>query len=131
MQQRPTGVTVLAVLAAIGGVLGIIGGIALAGIGSLAFGLVGSADLGSLAFVVGGAQLVVGALYLAFAIGAWGGRPWAWATGIVVALANIVLPIIWVIIGASTIPSVAVSIVIAAVILYYLNQPNVKRFFGR
>lgn len=129
--QRPTGVTVLAVLAAIGGVLGIIGGLALAGLGSLAAGLVGSADLGALAFVVGGAELVVGALYIAFAIGAWGGRPWAWATGIVVALANIVLPIVWVIIGASSVASAAVSVVIAGVILYYLNQPTVKRFFGR
>lgn len=129
--QRPTGVTVLAVLAAIGGVLGIIGGLALAGLGSLAAGLAGSADLGALAFVVGGAELVVGALYIAFAIGAWGGRPWAWATGIVVALANIVLPIVWVIIGASSVASAAVSVVIAGVILYYLNQPSVKRFFGR
>jgi hypothetical protein len=131
MQQRPTGVTILALLAAILGVLGIIGGLTIAGLGSLSGGLMGSADLGALAFVFGGAELIVGAVSLAFAIGAWSGRPWAWALGVIAALANIVLPIIWLLIGASSILNVAISLAISGIILYYLNQPTVKRFFGR
>jgi hypothetical protein len=131
MQQRPIGVTILALLAAILGVLGIIGGLTIAGLGSLSGGLMGSADLGALAFVFGGAELIVGAVALAFAIGAWSGRPWAWALGVIAALANVVLPIIWLLVGASSILNVAISVVIAGLILYYLNQPAVKRFFGR
>ncbi len=131
MNQRPTGVTILASLAAIGGVLGIIGGLAVALVGGVAGGLAGRADLGSLAFIGGGVEVVLGAIWLASAIGAWGGRAWAWATGIVIALANILLPIIGVVIGWRSITYAAVTVVIAGIILYYLNQPNVKRFFGR
>jgi hypothetical protein len=123
---RPTGVTILAVLAAIGGVFGILGGLALLGIGTF----FASAGLGGLAFVFGLIALAVGIAELAFAYGAWTLKPWGWTLGIVLAAVSIVLYVVEVVLGYADITGVIISIVISAVIIYYLNMPDIRRAFG-
>jgi len=120
---RPQGITILAVLAAIGGVLGLLGG----------FGVLfaGSAVSSGAVMILGLCALAYAALLVAFAYGAWTMQPWAWALGVAVAIFGIVVAILQIVLGGSTIFSQALSIVVDGVILYYLNQPSIKSLFGR
>lgn len=123
---RPTGVTILAVLAAIGGFFLILGGLALLGLG----GLFASAGLGGFAFVFGLLALALGVAELAIAYGFWTLAPWAWRWGIILTVVSIVLNVVQVVLGYSDITSVIVSIVVSAIIVYYLNLPDIRRAFG-
>jgi hypothetical protein len=133
--QRPTGVTVLAVLAAIGGVLGVLGSLAIIGLGSLAGGIVGGAEgaaLGGAAVVGGLIVLVLSVIELALAYGFWTLKPWAWTWGIVLSAINVIVALLGVvgIVFSSSITGAAISIVIAVVIIYYLNMPDIRKVFG-
>ncbi len=77
MNQRPTGVTILAILAFVFGALGILGSLALLGVGSL---LVGS-GFGGLAFIFGILALALGFLYLWIGYGFWTLKNSAWRIG--------------------------------------------------
>ena len=127
--QRPLGVTILAILAAIGGVLGILAGLVLVGLSSA----VAAADMvlplsGAVA-ILGIITIVISLGDLAFAYGAWGLKPWAWMLGIVLEAIGIVVNLAeW---RSATASSTVVSIVIAGAIIYYLYQPHVRRAFGQ
>ena len=134
---RPTGVTILAVLALIGGIFNVLGGLlALMG-GSMAGAAVGGsqgAAVGGMFFIFAVILLAVGILYLAFAYGAWTLKPWGWALGIIAALASLVFTAISVVTSGDMMASLTGSIIpiaVAAVIIWYLNQPTVKSAFGR
>jgi hypothetical protein len=120
--QRPTGITILAVLAGIGGVLGLFGGFVLLFAGTVVFGGLGA--------LLGIAALAYAALLLAFAWGAWTLQPWAWPLGVAGAIFGIVISILY-IIGGQSIVSQAFGIIVDGAILYYLNQPGIKSLFGR
>ena len=136
-QQRPMGITILAILAFIGGILGICGALS---------GIVGASFLGGLAASVGasnatalGGMLVVysiialafAAADLVFGFGAWTLKPWAWMLGMVLFGLNIVFQLVAVIAGWATFTGVLISLVISGVIIYYLLTPEVKKAFGR
>jgi hypothetical protein len=121
--QRPTGVTILAVLAIIFGALGLLGAITIIG---------GGAVVSSpLVTILGVITLITSALALAFGIGAWTLKPWAWTLGVANYILSLVVSVIFIVTGLSTIGSQIVGIVIAAAILYYLFTPTVKQAFGR
>ena len=126
---RPTGITILAVLAAIGGVLSILAGIAIVGIGGFAAASSGTAAYFGLGAVAGIILLALGVLNLAFAYGAWTLKPWAWTLGVGLQVANL----IWAGLAALSgdVGGQIISIAISAIILYYLFQPNIKAVFGR
>jgi hypothetical protein len=117
---RPTGITILAVLSGIAGVLMAIAGIGLFVLGAVAFGGLGA--------LLGIAFLAVAALYLAFCVGALQMKPWAWPLGVVGAVASIILSALQ-LLGGDV--SQIISIGIAAAILYYLWQPGIKAAFGQ
>lgn len=120
---RPTGVTIIAALMIIGGVLGIIASIAIIGLlGSIGFGL--AAILGIVALVSAVLSLVAG-------IGLWQLKPWGWTLAFAIAVVNIVVNVVSVLTGNATIAGVAVNTIINAVVIYYLNTPEVKAAFGR
>lgn len=127
---RPTGLTILAVLAAIGGVLGIIAGLGLLALGGLAAASTGAAGLFGLGAIFGLLALVTGALSLAFAYGAWTLKPWAWPLGVALQAVSLAIAVLS-ILGGADIGSQIISIAIAGVILYYLMQPGIKALFGR
>jgi hypothetical protein len=137
INARPTGVTILAVLALIGGVFGLIAGLGLMMGGALLGGMMGGASgvaLGGMAFIFGVLTIGLAIAELAFAYGAWTLKPWAWALGIIAALANLVLIAISAVLSGDIVSSLigsVISIAIWAVVLYYLNQPTVKSAFGR
>lgn len=136
--QRPTGVTILAVLAAIVGVLALCGALALVGLGSILGGIAGSRLgagagilVGSLGVIFGLFTLVIALLELAFAYGAWNLRPWAWMLGIVAQGISVVLGLVRLVDGRGIASGEIIGIVISGLIIYYLRTPEVKRAFGR
>jgi len=122
-------VTIIAVLAAIGGIFGILGGLALVGLGGFiaASGVTG----GALAPIVGLLLLAYGVLALVLAYGFWNLKPWAWTLGVGLQAAGIVINILQFINNTNNAASTVISIAISAAIIWYLYQPNVKAAFGR
>ena len=112
-RERPLGITILAILAAIAGVIGLITYLPAIGLGALA--------------IIG---LVLAIVYLAFAYGAWTLQAWGWTLGVALAAVGILFALFWLTQGADVVTTL-VNIVIPAVILYYLFQPDVKAAFGR
>ena len=127
MSTRPTGVTILAVLGALGGIFGILVGIGLLGFGSF---LVFAAGTGAFVQVLGLVFLVLGIAELAVAYGFWNLRLWAWQYGILVAVLYIVVDVLWVILANGNISYVIGGVIVSAILLYYLNTPDVRRAFG-
>ena len=125
---RPTGITILAVLSAIGGVLSILGGLALVGLGGFAAASTGQAALFGLGTIFGVLLLASGVAGLAFAYGAWTLQPWAWVLGVALQIISLVLAG-FAIIGGQDIASQIIGIAIAAIILYYLFQPSIRSLF--
>jgi hypothetical protein len=121
-RERPLGVTILAILAAIGGVLGLLGSVALLGLFSAA---------GGLFMILGLVSIVLSVLYLVFAYGAWTLQPWGWTLGVGLAAASVVLTLIGLTQGTQELVGALISLAISGVILYYLFQPDVKAAFGR
>lgn len=120
---RPTGITILSILAGISGVFGL-----LSGFGVMALG---AAIAGGMGAILGLAILALAGLSLALAWALWTLKPWGWPLGVVLAAAGIILAVIQ-FFGANTgIVSVAISVAIYAGILYYLNQPSIKALFGK
>lgn len=132
-RPRPLTVTILAILAAVGGIGAVLG--VLAG----AFVIHGLDSLDATDAVIVIPALILAALYLAFAYGAWTLRSWGWTLGVGAAASSIVYitailvrdwaelmrdapPLAWM--------SVLVAI-IAAVGLFFWFRPDVKAAFGR
>ena len=137
--KRPIGVTVLAVLAIIGGVLQLLASLVMLGITGLVSipGL--TAATGALyagaGFVLFGGivMFVLGLLTLAFGIGALGLRSWAWTTGVVVSALDVLTAIYSMIVAGFTAAAVLGSLpvlIIAGVVLGYLYSHDVRVAFG-
>jgi len=126
MNQRPTGVTILAILAFIGGAFGILGGLALLGIGVAFAGVAG----GGLSFIFGIVLIVLSALELWIGYGFWTLKRSAWSLGLVVFGASLIVQFVELLLSYTSITSFVVSLVIYGVILYYLMTPGVKAAFG-
>jgi uncharacterized membrane protein (DUF2068 family) len=125
--NRPLGVTIIAILAFINGLLGlcvpglvIIGG----GIGALFTGGLG------LIVVCGGLLLAAGPLvWLLVAYGAWNLRPWAWWAGMVATGITVIGVVVNIINGVGILQAVA-SAPLSIVIFIYLLLPDIRRVFG-
>lgn len=114
MKQRPSGITVLAVLSGLSALLGVVLGIASL---AMSFGMFDvDASLGSLAIATAIAFGLGAALSAAQAWGLWRLRPWARTLTIVLSV-----------IGLLGFP---VGTIVNGIILWYLFQPHVKTAFG-
>ena len=137
--QRPTGVTILAIAAAIGGILSLISVVCIIGIGALAGAIIdragapaaAGAALGVIVILGGLVVLVSGLLSLIFAFGAWNLRPWAWMLGVITEGISAAGALIRLVTPGGTFILPLLSILIAGLIVYYLFTPEVKRVFGR
>lgn len=136
---RPTGITILAILALIGGVFGLIGGLGMIAGGALIGGMVGGAEgaaFGGFAFVLGIITLIGAVVYLAFFFGSWTAKPYGWMLGIIAALWSIVTQAITVLLSGDIMGNLfnvgtIIGVAIPVVIMYYLMTPGVKAYFGR
>ena len=128
MNQRPTGVTILAILAFVGGILSILGALTLLGLG----GFLAGAGFGGLAVFFGIYALVWGALALWIGWGFWQLRPSAWRWGIILMVIGAVITIVQIPLGYSGgIASAAISVAIDLAVIYYLTTPAVRAAFGQ
>ena len=135
--KRPAGVTFLAVIAIIYGIFSLL--LALLGLlGStlLAAGVAAAAirySAGTLAYATI-TDTVLGILYLAFGLGAFRLRGWAWTTGIAALVLDVVRQLVGFVLhgfSASNSVGASITIVIALLLLWYLLRPNVRAAFGK
>ena len=154
---RPTGVTIISVLAIISGILLLFGGFSLIGAGAL-FSIApsdisnnhnGPESMGSffgIVFLLLGAVLLVIAIgYLVMSYGLLKGKGWAWTITIILTVISIAIQIISGIANSIIVASISndgtsimsgligqiIGIAINIIILYYLYRPHVKAFFGK
>ncbi len=120
---RPTGVTVIAILAAISGAFAVLGGLALLGLGAVG-GAMGGPLLAFFGTFGGIIILALGVVTLYAAWGAWNLKVWAWTLLVVLTAIGLVLSLF-------SLRSSFLSLIVNAVILYYLFRPEVKAAFQR
>jgi hypothetical protein len=124
LPKRNTGMAIIAVLALVQSVLGVLrtlhwfdAGSDLMGQGLLLFPL-----MGVVAFFRGGFVAVIAILYVVFAYGAFVGRSWARWLGMVVASVTLLLAVSVVIQGESPVRALVWSIV-PVIMIFYLLSP--------
>lgn len=155
---RPLGVTVIAVLTVIVGIMSVFAGISLILLGAIlsnvsvdgsnGYPFMGSI-FGVLSAGLGAVLLVIGIGYIIMSYGLLKGKGWAWTLTIILILIGIAINIISAITGGvynmsavnsmssspssitSALVGSAIVIAINIVIIYYLYRPHVKAFFGK
>ena len=115
---RPFGVTLLAILVIVSGVIAIVGGIFFVTIA----GLLDIDFLGAMSGIVAGVLVALGVASFVMAWGLLGGKPWAWTATLVLTIISVIFEL-----AAANI----VGLIIDAIVLYYLFRPHVKAFFGK
>jgi hypothetical protein len=125
--SRPTGVVIIAVLAALNGIVDIVGaGNAFAKVGLPGFG--GFSDT----FAVIG-LFMLGVVWMLAAYGFWKGEFWARILGLIWATLSLVAAIWMVFAFLPVITTVLVPLVVSAipplVVLWYLRRPDIRRWF--
>lgn len=135
---RPGGVTVLAVLEFLGGIIGLgAGAYYLNDVNNIAasLGYTISDVPDFLAFY--GIELAVGILALLVGYGLWKGIGWGWTLGVLLSAVNVIYAFGF---GAyfvatygdyTELSSSLASLVVALIVIYYLTRPHVKAFFGK
>ena len=108
-KHRPLGVTIIAILTAIGGIVFLASGaVLIVGIGII--------------------LLALGIAYFVMAYGLWTGKRWAWTITLILSVIGIIVAIASIVAGNV---GAIISIIIHGVVIYYLYRPNVKAFFGK
>jgi uncharacterized membrane protein (DUF2068 family) len=132
-KQRPLGVTIISILAVLGGLGFLSTGIApliaapfLSDIGIDSN--VSPAVLVALSSGIGIALIALGLAYFAMAYELWKGKGWAWSITVVLSFIGIALGVVS--IATGNVGSIF-HIIINAVVLYYLYRTHVKLFFGK
>jgi hypothetical protein len=118
--KRPIGVTIIAIVAAAGGLLSLFGGASvLAGMASGPF---------ALAITV----IIFGILGLALGVGFFTGAKWAWMAGIIIYIISIGLGIAEILYGGQVGLIGGIIRTIAGIVIpIYLTRPKPKAFFGK
>jgi hypothetical protein len=148
-KSRPTGVTIIAILNIIGGIIMLFGGITLVTAGNIIFppllrpyafnygnligfgahlsGIVPS-FIGSATVVIGGVIIAIGLYRSLLPYGLLKGIGWAWTAAVILSIISILLNALSIAMGNT---GGIVSISISGAILYYLHRPHVKAYFGK
>jgi hypothetical protein len=120
--SRPMGVTILAVLNIISGIIMLLIGLGVAALGVV---LVFFAPIG---IFFGGIFVILGIVSFIVAGGLLQGRGWAWTATLVLSIISIVIGIAS--LAAGNAGSI-ISVIISGVIIYYLYRPYVQSYFGK
>ncbi|MGQ4912637.1 MAG: hypothetical protein ACP6KW_10750 [Candidatus Thorarchaeota archaeon] len=111
--DRPLGVTILAILEILGGILGILGGFAVVSLEMIY-------PTGGLFLAIGALTLILGFVALIIGWGLWSLKSWAWMAALIINLINLILNIFsFALLGA----------VINLIIIIYLQQADIKSRF--
>ncbi len=129
-RRRPIGVSIIAVLVAIGGIITLIGALYLFfGVGVFGFQLPG--NLRGFAAWFGFFAALIGLIQLFFAWGLWTLKKWAFWAVVIIEVVNIIQILITWLGHYSNFGSFLLSLVIPVIILvYFLADRNVREAFG-
>jgi|SRR5437879_2597793 hypothetical protein len=158
-KHRPLGVTIIAILTIIEGILLLLGGVSLIAVGALisvaphtttANILLVPQFFGVIPAAIGTVLLEIGIAYLVMFYGLLKGKGWAWTITIILVVIGIAIQIISTtsaaVFSASLVSSSLsnnvntflsgiiggiIAIAINVVVVYYLYRPNVKAYFGK
>jgi hypothetical protein len=160
-KHRPLGVTIIAILTIIGGLILLLGAVSFIAVGTLISVAPHTANtaannshgltqfFGVISAAIGSVLLVIGLGYLAMFYGLLKGKGWAWTITIILLCIGIAVQIIsttfTTVFNASPISgnsnnvntvlsgiiSGIIGIAFNVVIVYYLYRPNVKAYFGK
>lgn len=126
---RPTGVSILAILDILGGILAVLlGGVLAARSGSGLLNSVGFSGFTGLVTAIGGGVVIAGLLAIFVGWGMWTGKGWAWIVALILAGLGVLGGLGSLAFGST---SALVSLVIDVIIVWYLFRPHVKAYFGR
>jgi uncharacterized membrane protein (DUF2068 family) len=134
---RPTGVSIIAILEVVGGILSFLFGVVVVAVSSN-FSTTLSQYYGSNAIyasiagfvaLLGGALAIGGLLAISIGYGMWTGKGWAWTLAVVLYALGLLLDLVTFATGGTY--SGAIGLVVDAFLLWYLWRPNVRTFFGR
>ena len=125
--KRPLGVTVLAILAVLGGILLLFSGIGIGSSPTLFTSMPNMAYLAPIAADLGIVFIILGLIALVSAYGLWTGKKWGWWITIIISALGVLLNLISLVSGSY---GAIVGIIIEVVILYYMTRPYVKAYFG-
>ena len=118
--KRPVGVTIIAIVAAAGGLLSLFGGAQV--LSGMASGPI------ALAYIV----IIFGLLGLALGFGFYTGAKWAWMAGIAIYIISIGLGIAEIIYGGQVGLIGGIIRTLAGIVIpIYLTRPGPKSFFGK
>lgn len=129
--ERPTGITIISVVAALlGALLVIIGALVAlsAFITGTASGGPSGLPLGAYLGLVSIVILLLGGLTLLFSSGIYNLRPWAWTLGVVVTGLNVIATTAFLLAGAEPVTG-GVATAASAVVLVYLLLPGTRALF--
>lgn len=112
-RQRPLGVTIIAILEAIGGVLSIVGGLFLLNVN----------------IVVALLPIVLGVIALVLAWGLWMLKPWAFWITVVLEVISLISAVISIVTGSFTTTVVVQAVIALAILIYLLADRNVRAAF--
>lgn len=124
-RTRPVGVTILAVLEGLVGLVWLLVGAGMMMIGAI-MPIMGMfmLFLGAIAGAIGFVFLILGIVAFLFAYGLYTGKGWAWLWALILAVIGIIFSLLG---GLSSL----LPIIINLIIIYYLTRPHVKAFFGK
>jgi len=126
--ERPLGISALAVLSIIGGVLALVAGAEVLW-GASAPHVYGYGPLTGPVVTVSGALIsLIGIFFLVESWGMWSARGWAWTLGIITGAIAVISSAFQIMLG--DLASV-LGLLIDLYILWYLWQPHVRKYFGR
>jgi hypothetical protein len=125
-KHRPLGVTLISALTIIAGIVFLASGITAVTVAPFLSGT--QTFLVGLSAGAGAAFLALGIAYFVMAYGLLKGKRWAWTVTLVLSSIGIALGFVSIVTGHI---GAVLSVIINAVILYYIYRPNVKSFFGK
>src|SRR6267143_1843689 len=128
--SRPAGITILAVLEILMGIVGFLASLAIIGFSALLSTLprVGSL-LGTFGLIIGVVVLFFIIIWLATGAGFLHGRGWSWTLGMIFSILSLVGAIGALAIGLIT--GGVGGMIFWGLMLYYLTRTYVKAFFGK
>jgi len=113
MAERPLGLTIICILGFLGAILGILGGLAIFGLGAFFGGMIEGmfwGALGALGSGIGIVALIISIVLLYAYYGLWNMKKWAWTWTMILEIISILL----------SLASLNAGIIIPVIIVIYL-----------
>jgi len=123
VKKRPTGVTIIAVLAVLVGILDLIAGALMLMSSTFVAGM-SEGMLGGIISTMGGILVLIGIVGFVIAYGLLKGMSWAWALGLAFWIIDVIL-------GFLMLPIGIVRIIVGSLMSFYLTRPHIRKFFEK